>query len=310
MPEESGFNATFVSDSPKFRRRRGLHSPGAKFARPKLPAEFDASAIYKSDSDPKLVLKKGMQERVHHRPETRKSRPKLPDAFQAGEVYRKEIDSASQKPPVVERIKKMVHDEELLDDDERHRQLINRLSNRIKKSAARMEEISIKTEASETIAVADDDAVGNADVKVDALPDAKQPKEAVKPVEPEEHRFAMELDEPPIPTMRRRIPPRSDLDSMFASESRNAETKMTAQPKVVSSMTKPHTDSTHKTTVYTASDISPIKAIPKSVDSITSVETTNDITEENHPDPSTFTKVVAACVVVCMMSIIVYFTFM
>lgn len=310
LTEESGFNATFISDSPKFRRRRGLHSSGGKSARPKLPAEFGVSSVYKSDNDPKLLLKKGVRERIHPRSETKKSRPKLPDAFQAGEIYRKEIDSASHKPPIAERIKKMVRDEEQLNDDERHRQLINRLSNRIKRSAARLEEFSVRTEDSEIVSgVNDDDDVAKDDLKVDAVPEVKQSKEVVKSTEPEEPRSAMELDDPPIPTMRRRMPPRSDLVTLFSSKSIDTETSKTSQPDAVSSI-KPHTDFTHKTTVYTASDNTPLKVIPKSVVSTTSAETTRDITEENHSGASMLTRVVAACVVVCFMSVLIYFAFM
>lgn len=248
------------------------------------------------------------------RGETR-SRPKLPDVFQVDSVYKSAGDSPAKKS-ISDRVKKLVQgEEELLDDDERHRRLVERLTSRIRKSHTVLKDQSRETLPAVVYEKDDVTQVQSKDIVASKMPSVKSPlqdKEVetkVSPVKPkkklatkeEEPRMALELDEPPIPTMRRRRPDeRSDLVAMFAARS-SSESK----PENLSS-----NPSAEMFSAIVPDGLSDSSEKSKLLHLESVVENMQNNDSDKAASSGMFIKIIAACIVLCLMFVVMYSFFL
>nr|XP_039253657.1 protein phosphatase 1 regulatory subunit 12A-like isoform X4 [Styela clava] len=225
--------------------------------------------------------------RRRRRSETR-ARPKLPTEFQANSIYKRSVEK-SNKPSIPERVKKMVErDEEDLNDDERHQRLVERLKSRIRKSNT-----VLKNQSSEIQSPVIEEKISPLQSeKVEA--NVSTEKQSKLPPAEEEPRFALELDDPPIPTMRRRRPDEPVIPAFVDKSGRgdsSADISTKTQPTVV------HKDVTDSNEFSSKKDDNPDLSMTESIN--------NDEVEKVSTTSSMLIKIIAACIVLC----VVYFVF-
>ncbi|XP_077970251.1 uncharacterized protein LOC120330795 isoform X5 [Styela clava] len=225
--------------------------------------------------------------RRHSRSETR-ARPKLPTEFQANSIYKRSVEK-SNKPSIPERVKKMVErDEEDLNDDERHQRLVERLKSRIRKSNTVLKNQSTEIQSP----VIEEKISPLQSEKVEA--NVSTEKQSKSPPAEEEPRFALELDDPPIPTMRRRRPDEPVIPAFVDKSGRgdsSADISTKTQPTVV------HKDVTDSNEFSSKKDDNPDLSMTESIN--------NDEVEKVSTTSSMLIKIIAACIVLC----VVYFVF-
>ena len=309
LSQESGFDARILSESPRFRRRRISHSSSDKTGRSKLPEEFQSTKVYQPSCDPALMLKKGAKERIGHARIDARNRPKLPDSFQAFQVYKNDSEvAAARKPMIAERIKKMVQEKEIIDDDEQHRRFVARLTSRIKKRIPQNEQQIVPDSDNKLGSLKNETKLAASHLMKKTLVESKGSHK--QDGSEDEAQIAMEFDEPSIPTMRRRqLPPRSSLVAMFASDVPNPENET-------------RNDKSNTVVVDHKNPVQPLPDIPSAEDVIDGkpspnpaimtsprVETSpySTVDTVHQQDPSMLSKIIAACVAMCLMSAIIYF---